>query len=301
MKKILITGATGFIGKHTIPLLLEKGYEVHAITSKDISVLKTKNLFWHKVNLLNPTETQLLIELEKPTHLLHLAWITTPGAYWTSLENLDWVEASIHLIKAFAVHGGKRVVVTGSCAEYDWNLTSFTVEDKNFIPATLYGSCKRALFLILNALCKQMNVSFSWGYIFFLYGPEEQPKRFVPAIINGLLKKEPVLCSEGTQIRDFLHTKDAADALVHLMESSIIGGINIGSGKELSLKKIAQTIANTTGGIELLKFGALNTPSNDPKYLVPNTNKLFNELGWRPKISLEDGLKEMVQWWKNKP
>src|SRR5258706_1738280 len=117
MKRVLVTGARGFIGRRTLPLLSTHGFEVHAVTSREI-VPGDPKVTWHRADLLDGRQIDSLIATIAPTHLLHLAWIATPGSYQTSAENLRWLEAGIHLTRSFSITGGKRLVAAGSCAEY---------------------------------------------------------------------------------------------------------------------------------------------------------------------------------------
>src|SRR5689334_19533914 len=119
MKKVLITGASGFIGRECLSLLTDLNYEVYALTSKTPSFF-LENVQWIKFDLLKDFSIDDLLKKIKPSHLLHLAWVTTPGKLWEAKENLDWLELSTHLIEAFAHNGGKRAVLAGTCAEYDW-------------------------------------------------------------------------------------------------------------------------------------------------------------------------------------
>lgn len=296
MKKVLVTGGTGFIGRHTIPLLLQKGYEVHLISSKSAFLLNGVHV--HGLNLFHAEQTRQLIETIQPSHLLHFAWVVTPGKFWTSIDNLAWVEASLHLVRSFIASGGKRLVVAGSCTEYDWT-NSVCTEGGIFRPATLYGVCKRSLFQILEPFAKQMEISFAWGYIFFLFGPGEYSARFVPSIIRGLLLNQEIPCSHGNQVRDFSDVRDVADAFVQLLDSELTGGINIASGSLLSLKQLAQKISDQLNRSDSINYGALTAPADEPLELMANVDRLTHELGWRPKFSLDDSIKESIQWWKN--
>src|SRR3954465_8130891 len=107
--RVLVTGASGFIGRHSVPLLLEKGHEVHA-TSLSRSGPQYNNLYWHKSDLLAPKQIQNLVETVRPTHLLHFAWYAEHGKFWNALENFRWVQASLELLQLFAGNGGHRVV-----------------------------------------------------------------------------------------------------------------------------------------------------------------------------------------------
>ena len=143
MKKVLLTGATGFIGRSSIQLLIENGYEVHAVFHiVQPSFKKECNLFWHQCDLFNAEQQKNLLIEVKPTHLLHFAWIATPGVYWTSFENIRWVQASLGLLMNFADQGGKRAVLAGTCAEYDWNCGYCSEELTPIRPQTLYGKSK---------------------------------------------------------------------------------------------------------------------------------------------------------------
>jgi UDP-glucuronate decarboxylase len=298
MKKVLITGANGFIGRSCLPLLQKRGYEIYALSSKKPSSLEN-GIQWIQCNLLYSDTVNQLMSSLKPTHLLHLAWITVPGALWKSLDNLTWLKVSLDLIKSFALNEGKRAVIAGTCAEYDWGANEFIEGKTPCLPRTIYGSSKLALHLLLESLAKEIGFSQAWGRLFYLYGPHEHPQRFVPSVINGLLKKQPVPCSHGNQIRDFLHVQDVADAFVTLLDKEVQGVVNIGSGVGISLRQMIEKIIAKLGDKELIQFDALTVPSDDPVSLVANVKRLNEELNWRPKYGLEEGLKETISWWKN--
>lgn len=297
MKKVLVTGATGFIGRHCLPLLLEKGYEVHAVSSKKVetTLLETH---WHQANLLEPTQVNELMAKIQPSHLLHFAWYAVPGKYWTSLENFRWVQGSLDLLSAFAQYGGKRVVMAGTCAEYNWDYGYCSEWVTPLVPATVYGICKHSLQTMLDAFAKETGLSAAWGRIFFVYGPHEHPSRLVPSVIHSLLKGEPVLCSHGNQVRDFLYVEDVANAFVTLLESDVAGAINIASGVPVTLKDIIYKIAKQFNRVELIQLGTIASSMNEPVLLVANITYLKNELGWMSNNNLREGLERTINWWK---
>src|SRR5205814_8609289 len=189
MKKVLVTGATGFIGRQSLSPLLARGYEVHAVTSRREPAGESPQVIWHSADLLDRRKVNTLLAKVATTHLLHFARYAAPGKYWTSPENLNWVQASLDLIRAFKKNGGSRLVAAGTCAEYQWGgfepLSEFGTLAK---PATLYGVCKHALQLMLAAYGAQEMLSVAWGRIFFLYGPHEHKSRLVASAIGSLLR-----------------------------------------------------------------------------------------------------------------
>ena len=299
MKKVLLSGAAGFIGKHTIPLMIESGYEVHAVDCiAQPSFKQEPSLFWHQCNLLNTDQQKRLLAKVKPSHLLHFAWYTTPRKYWTSLENLRWVQASLDLLMNFVDQGGKRAVLAGTCAEYDWSYGYCTEEVTPTFPSTLYGTCKHCLQNILRHFSRQTGLNSAWGRIFFLYGPYEAKIRLVPSVITSLLKDQPARCTHGNQIRDFLHVEDVASAFVSLLESNVEGPVNIASGQPIALKTIIYTIADFLSKRHLVELGVLPTKEDEQPFLVADVRKLNQQVGWKPNKTLEAGLKSTIKWWE---
>lgn len=296
MKTILLTGAGGFIGRTTIRFLLERGFEVHAVTSKQIE----EDVFRHDANLLDEKQAGELIKSVKPTHLLHLAWFVEHGKFWSAKENLDWVKASLNLLENFAANGGERIVMAGTCAEYDWQTgqEKFSENSSPANPQTLYGASKHALHLILQKYAGQSNVSYAWGRIFFLFGQFEPPNRLVPSVIRALLRNEEAKCSHGEQIRDFMFVEDAGRAFVELLDGDVRGAVNIGGGEPRKIKEIARMIAEIVGKPELLKLGALPPAPNEPLNLVADTTRLSEEVKFEGETDLRDALAKTIEWWK---
>src|SRR5688572_8900550 len=144
MKRVLLTGATGFIGRHALAGLLRRGYEVHAVTSRSAGAADAR-VHWHHADLLDGVQQRILLDRVAPTHLVHLAWAVEHGAFWTSPQNLRWVGASLDLVRGFRDAGGTRVVMAGTCAEYSWGSDTLSEATTPVVPATLYGVAKDAL------------------------------------------------------------------------------------------------------------------------------------------------------------
>lgn len=300
MKTVLLTGATGFIGRHCLKPLLERGFVVHAVTTKAEGQLVPK-VQWHKVDLLDPNQVQNLLESVQPTHLLHLAWYTKPGKYWTSTENFRWVQASIALLQAFSQTGGQRVVTAGTCAEYDWRFGYCSEGVTPLAPSTVYGTCKHALCSLTEVFAVANGLSCAWGRMFFLYGPGEHASRLVPSVVCSLLEGKQALCTHGNQVRDFLYVEDAADAFVALLDGSVTGSVNIASGQPVMVKDVIHRIAEKLGRPELIQLGAIGASSTEPRVLLADTVRLKNELEWTPNCDLDQGLDRTISFWDAQP
>lgn len=298
MKKLLITGATGFLGLQCVARASRSPFQTHATSRTHHESIAVP---FHSVNLFDTNAVSELLETIKPSHLLHLAWMAVPGVFWTSPENHAWVEASKHLLNSFAKCGGERVVISGSCTEYDWETASVCREYETPLrPLTLYGKCKNELFEWSGTFAEKTGVSMAWARLFFFYGPREHPARLVSSVACSLLAGKPAECSLGTQERDFLHTADLADALVSLVESDIAGPVNVGAGKAVAVRQVIETVARECGRPDLVRLGARATPPTEPPLLVADVTRLRDELGWQPRIPLERGLKETVDWWRTR-
>jgi nucleoside-diphosphate-sugar epimerase len=295
MKRVLVTGATGFLGRQTLLPLEEAGYEVHAA---DIRGLPIPSVHFHPVDLMDRDGLNNIVHKVRPTHLLHLAWYVKHGEFWNSVENARWVQASINLLLAFAEAGGTRVVSAGTCAEYEWGHDRCIEDITPCRPSTLYGSCKLGLSLIQTGLCRQLQISGAWGRIFHLYGPFEPEKRFVAFIIRSLLAGQPAPCTMGTQVRDFMHVSDVARAFAAVLDSAVEGPINIASGQPILQREIADEIATQLEGRELLQPGAVPMGS-EPERLVADISRLAFT-GFQPRLSLREGIADSVAWWRDR-
>ena len=161
-KRVLLTGASGFIGRHCLRPLQARGFEVHAV-SRTAPTGDDSGAVWHSADLLQPGAAAALLATVQPTHLLHLAWFVVPGKLITAPENFDWVRASFELVRDFADAGGKRLAVCGSGYEYDWSYGYCSERLTPAVPNTVYGACKHALNLMTAHLCRHRELSLGLG------------------------------------------------------------------------------------------------------------------------------------------
>lgn len=296
MKRIVVTGASGFIGRHAVAALIERGFDVHAISRRSESIEATQS---HTCDIFDAGEIRRLLSRLKPSHVLHLAWSVSPGNFWTAPENIEWVAASLTLYRAFAAEGGRRFVGAGTCAEYDWGAQDPLMENVTPCrPATLYGVAKDSVRRLLVAASQGNGLAFAWGRIFFLYGPGEKPGRLTSDIIAGLLAGQIVETTHGNQVRDFMHVADVGRAFAALCDSELQGPVNIASGEGRPLREMILRLGELTGRADLLKIGARAAPPQEPARLTASVTRLREDVGFMPRFDLESGLADTVEWWR---
>lgn len=271
VRRLLLTGAGGFIGRNAAAQLAAQGFEVHPIGRQ-------------QVDLLDPDATDALVTEIGASHLLHLAWYTEHGKFWDAPENLDWAAATLRLARSFREAGGERLVAAGTCAEYKWS-------------SSLYGVAKDATRRVLEAYAAAAGLPFAWGRVFFPYGPGEKPPRLVAAAARAAIAGEPFECSSGEQIRDFVYVEDVASAFVALVDSGATGCFDIGTGDGVSLRTVLLTLEELAGRQGNVRFGAV-ADRDEPASIVADATRLRDEVSWQPSYELHEGLERTLEWWR---
>ncbi len=295
-RRILVTGAAGFIGRSLVPALLERGHEVIAVGRTPPDHPPAEFSF-HRLDLLDPHIEDRLRELDADS-LVHLAWASDAGADLASPAHQAWTQASMRLAEAFAAVGGRRAVFAGSCFEYDWSGGVMQEGATPLRPATAYGVAKADLWRRLRQLGAEAELSFAWARLFFIYGPHEPERKLVAGTIRSILHGEEAPCSQGLQRRDYLHVQDVATALAVLHDSGIEGEVNIGAGNAPQVREVALAAGVAAGRPELLRFGARPAAPEEPPRIEASVRRLREELGFRPRYDLDLGMAQTVAWWR---
>jgi nucleoside-diphosphate-sugar epimerase len=227
--------------------------------------------------------------------LLHLAWVTAPDRYCHAPENLDWLEASLALVKAFGEQGGQRFVGAGSCAEYASSANPCEEDATPIRPASLYGQCKAAFWMVTEAYAQRYGFSAAWGRVFLPYGPGDEPRRLIPSLFAALSAGRSLEVTDGRQVRDFVYASDVADLLVCLLaRSEARGAYNVGTGRGTTVRQVIERIANHFHARELVHFGARAAREDEPAFLVADMAKVERVLAWRPPTSIDSGLERLM-------
>jgi nucleoside-diphosphate-sugar epimerase len=295
--RVVVSGASGFIGSQVARLLRSSGHAVMSLVGRRIAGF----------DLFTKNGRRLVTNTTRPEAFVHCAWCVDPKTYLTDLANVDHMRSTLELAEMLDDAGCKRFIGLGSCLEYGISCTA-DLEDRRkegiytklsegapLAPASLYAAMKLATGLALT------NTSYggmktAWARCFYVYGPGEHPSRLVPSVINKLSKNEEALCTSGKQVRDVLHVEDMASAICAILESDLEGVVNVGSGTPVTVAEIAKMISGFLYKPKLVRLGALPDALGHPEYRCADNKRLLST-GWQPKWSLGIGIADTIDWW----
>lgn len=278
--RVLVTGAAGFIGAHVVHVLRARGHEAIAVARAG-------------ADLSDPDAVAALFARHRPEAVLHLAWYAKPADYLVSMENLASLHATTTLVAGALAAGCRKIVGAGTCLEYA-EVAHPVDEDHPLDPVTLYASTKAAAWLTCRALAAAAGAELAWARIFHLFGPGEPASRLVPSVAAALKRGERVEVTAGEQIRDYLHVRDVAGALVALLSPGAAGAYNVCSGKPEPLRTWISTIGELLNAQDRIVFGARPYAAGERMFIAGRNDRL-RALGWSPafpspKAALADAI-----------
>jgi nucleoside-diphosphate-sugar epimerase len=268
---ILLTGATGFVGRQVLRALLERNCRVRLVVREGKQdwvpqaaaierIITTTDLWSESVAWWADACAGVDI-------VIHVAWYVEPGQYPQSPKNRECLAGTLRLAEGASRAKIWRFVGIGSCFEYDLDAERLTI-DTPLKPTTPYTEAKVAAFTALAQSLPAEGVEFVWCRLFYLYGEGEDERRLVPYLHARLQAGEPAELSSGTQIRDFLDVRDAGRMIVEAALGTGQRVINICSGVPVTVRELAERIADQYGRRDLLHFGARPDNLIDPPRVV---------------------------------
>ena len=271
LPRVLITGAGGFVGRALVAALAERARIVPAMVAG------------RRADLLDPAARAGLIAGARAEVLIHLAWVTEHGKFWSSPANAAWQAASVDLFARFYAVGGRRIIGIGSCAEYDWSTGAARLaEDAALTPHTAYGAAKLRAAEALDRLATRSGASWAWGRVFFSFGPGEPPGRLIPLILRAVRDRAPLGIGPGDTVRDFCAMRHVADALADLSLSAVEGPVNLGSGHAVRFDDLARLANGLGDGQPVIQPDSRPLSPGEPRILVADTTRLRTEVGYHP-------------------
>lgn len=253
-ERVLVTGATGFVGRQVIGPLADLGFEVHGVGRRAPSTLTASPspalpMTFHSVDLLDGDAVARAVAEIRPTCVLHLAWYVEHGLFWEAAENDPWCAATLRLGRICRDAGVRRFVGVGTCAEYDLSHRPGEArrEDDPLAAISAYGRAKIAAFRGLEALFASGATAFAWARLFHLFGPGEAAGRLVPSLLAALAGGEPFRVGAPQAVRDFASTEVIGRQLARLVASDLTSAVNIASGRAVTIGDFARGIAAERG------------------------------------------------------
>jgi len=306
MKKVLVTGGAGFIGSHLVDELVSRGYQV--IVIDNLSTGKKENLNprakFYKLDIQDSKISDVFQE-EKPEIVFHLAaQINVRKSVEDPIENgKNNIMGSLNLLENCKKFKIQKVVFssTGGAIYGDANIIP-TPEDYIESPLSPYGIEKLAVDKYLNYYYRVFGLPYISLRYANVYGPRQNPKGeagviaiFIDKMLSG---QQPIINGDGKQTRDFVYVKDVVRANLLALSKSQVGIFNVGTGRETNINSIFQELRKLINS----DFKEIHGPAipGEQKRSCLDYSKIKKELGWEPQYSLEEGLKETVEWFREK-
>lgn len=285
-KKILVTGGSGFIGSHLIPDLIKQGYEVYTTTFTKSKVDNVKTIY---IDLLDIGKIDKLISNIRPDFLIHLAWNINTTTFWNDNINLQWVQSTLELFKCFYKYGGERGIFMSTYAEYSWSVSGSMHETTSLLlPNNLYGDSKLSCTKILTKYTENNKYSFVSCRLFSVFGENNLRQTTSLAIFN-LMNGNSFTCNYGETCRDFIYIDDVVLALSLLLDSDIIGVVNIGTGTPIKITSVLNYIGQYLHTSDKLFISQTGTSNS----IYADSSKL-RSIGWNNKFDVFTGLNKLL-------
>jgi nucleoside-diphosphate-sugar epimerase len=296
--RILVTGAGGFLGSNLCNLL-SSNHEILAVSRKFDNIIDNKNIKFVKYDLSQYVDLNDKFSSFLPDVVVHCAW---EGGNSSRDINEIWqsnnIISSINLLKLCSKYKIKHFIGFGSCAEYG-DFKEKINEESICKPINMYGITKFSFRLISEKYCHDNGINFSWVKPVYTYGPFDVETRLIPKVITSFLKNEDLVLNDCSPIIDYLYVEDFCRALKYIIELNLTGDYIISSDKEYKIKNIVQQIYNIINPKSELLFDS-SIIDKSPQYVCGSSEKLMNLTNWKPKITLEEGLKNTIEYFKQR-
>lgn len=304
MKKIFVTGATGFVGANLVRTLLKKDYEVHIIKRKNSDVWRIKDILpkfhLHEIDLLEKKSLARLLQTLKPNVIFHLTNLGLYGGIDAPLNKSLEVnlQGTVNLIEAADSIDYECFINTGSSAEYGDKNTPMQ-EDNYCEPISNYAIAKLATTLYAKSYAKRTKKPLATLRLFSPFGPFDHPARFITETILKLLKGEEIYIKDPSAVRDYIFIEDVVSAFLQCIKNpKRLSGeiINVGSGKQIRVKEVLELLTQNMVSNSKITYNDLSSVKK--VMWQAGIKKAKQVLDWHPKTNLDQGLKKTIKWFE---
>jgi len=301
--KCLVTGATGFVGSHLVRWLVQQGCHIAILVRPKSILWRLQDVaqYLHVIggDLFDVEKSASSVREFAPEVVFHLGWSSVSVRYRDDPLQIQNLWGSLNLVQIARDGGCRHWIGLGSQAEYG-RYDSTISEDSPTRPTTLYGITKLSTALLSQRLCDLYGIHFVWLRLFATYGPMDNPTSLIPYVIRTLLDKGKPLLTSGEQRWDYLFIADVVRAIWQTVISPHARGIfNLGSGEAVAVRRIVEQVRDLINPQLSLEFGKKPYDAGQSMLLEADVSRLHDATGWSPTVSLSDGLRQTVEWYRN--
>jgi len=302
--RVLVTGATGFIGSHLAERLVAEEAEVTLAVEPGASKANVTNILdkvrVHEVDLRDGQRVRELMRECQPSKVYHLAavGVTDPGVDPRLAVQVN-VIGTLNLLEALSETECDCFVNTGTCYEYGHNIPPMR-EDQMPDPINAYAASKSAAWLFCNMYHRTLGYPVVTVRPFTVYGPRQSGRALIPQVILHALQGEDFPMTGGEQGRDWIYVDDVVEGYIRasLAEAAVGQAINLCTGKEHTVREVVEKVLELMGNPIQPLIGALPYRRGEIWHLVGDNARARELLGWEPRVTLEEGLRRTISWYE---
>jgi nucleoside-diphosphate-sugar epimerase len=299
---VFVTGASGFIGACLVRRLLDEGFDVHVLLREGFRPWRLREvlprLHVHAGDVCDAPAVQRAIAQARPQTVYHLA---AYGAYESQADAQRILNTNLlgtsHLLEASLAAGVRLFVSAGSSSEYGFKSEPMRESDR-LEPNSVYAVAKAAQ----THLCQLSSYSRAMATVAFrffsVFGPWEEPTRLLPTLLRRAQAGLPLEMVSPEIAHDFIFIDDVLDAMLDLERLAAMHGevFNLGSGVQTKLGALVELVRNTLSSRSEVRWGAMPHRRWDTTSWVADVTKARQQIGWTPRIALQEGVLRMIQW-----